>query len=365
MARYAKSYPDEVWLYGKTEAPYYPSYRKLLRQRTGYVTKPLGSSMCPHVSKKFESFVIYKGIVNGKVSVEPVDAPNSAAAYFVQNSLWTAYEAKLASNIAYERLVSKIGSRAEMLLSLAERKQAASMITQRALQLARIGNALKKRNMIALSDALGRRKGSSKRLTIKDPAKTWLEIQYGWKPMISDIYSALEVLERPYPSVKVTGSAKVPFERSENLPLGRPGKTSYVHKGYFICRKTAYVAVENDLLFSLNQAGVLNPVSLGWEMIPYSFVADWFIPIGDWLRSYSDFVGLQQVAVCESMLGFSEGTQIYGYALPNTGTLNGTRAMMYQRLNSLTGTQLVFHGLRNISLARAASAVALAISAFK
>lgn len=36
--------------------------------------------------------------------------------------------------------------------------------------------------------------------------------------------------------------------------------------------------------------GLKDPLSIAWELVPYSFVADWFIPIGAWLQAR----GLQQ-----------------------------------------------------------------------
>jgi hypothetical protein len=32
-------------------------------------------------------------------------------------------------------------------------------------------------------------------------------------------------------------------------------------------------------------SGLKDPLSVAWELLPYSFVADWFIPIGDFLQA--------------------------------------------------------------------------------
>lgn len=31
--------------------------------------------------------------------------------------------------------------------------------------------------------------------------------------------------------------------------------------------------------------GLTNPELVAWELVPYSFVADWFIPLGDWMAA--------------------------------------------------------------------------------
>jgi hypothetical protein len=35
----------------------------------------------------------------------------------------------------------------------------------------------------------------------------------------------------------------------------------------------------------IRQMGVLDPLSVAWEVLPFSFVADWFIPIGTYLEN--------------------------------------------------------------------------------
>ena len=39
-----------------------------------------------------------------------------------------------------------------------------------------------------------------------------------------------------------------------------------------------------------------NPLLTAWELVPYSFVVDWFIPIGDFLSQFSASHGLQYVS---------------------------------------------------------------------
>ena len=42
-----------------------------------------------------------------------------------------------------------------------------------------------------------------------------------------------------------------------------------------------------------NQLGLVNPASVAWELIPFSFLVDWFLPVGKFLESYTDTVGMQ------------------------------------------------------------------------
>jgi hypothetical protein len=38
--------------------------------------------------------------------------------------------------------------------------------------------------------------------------------------------------------------------------------------------------------------GLENPLAVAWEVVPFSFVLDWWIPVGNILQAYSDARGL-------------------------------------------------------------------------
>lgn len=63
-----------------------------------------------------------------------------------------------------------------------------------------------------------------------------------------------------------------------------------VRKG---CEVKIVYKVENRTLASLNSLGLVNPLSLAWELLPMSFVVDWFIPIGGFLRQLTAPLGLE------------------------------------------------------------------------
>jgi hypothetical protein len=50
--------------------------------------------------------------------------------------------------------------------------------------------------------------------------------------------------------------------------------------------------VQQNFAANLSQFGITNPASLTWELLPWSFVADWFIPIGPYLESLDYHRGL-------------------------------------------------------------------------
>lgn len=119
-------------------------------------------------------------------------------------------------------------------------------------------------------------------------ASAWLEWTYAVKPIISDtvgVVKALTANQQPYVPVKVIRvSQRFPY--NFRVGFNREGNVDFLHlivNGSI--RATAGISffVENPFLFTLDQLGVLNPVQIGWELLPLSFVADWFLDVGQLL----------------------------------------------------------------------------------
>lgn len=126
----------------------------------------------------------------------------------------------------------------------------------------------------------------------KNTPNRWLELQYGWKPLISDIQGAcqafdtLESSNNPY-LAKVSG---VSGENTEST-WNKVSNTTTIN--YFKvqeqwkhrCRVVLYYKLRNPLLARFASLGLTNPFELAWEKMKYSFVIDWFLPVGNWLSA--------------------------------------------------------------------------------
>lgn len=156
-------------------------------------------------------------------------------------------------------------------------------------------DSLKKRrpNRRGLSRAKFREKA------IKTVSDTWLEYVYGWLPLVSDIHDAAKALaDQKYnvnpPIMRLKAAAK--FEKSRHVTsypqlynnLG--SYVDYLNKGSV---EVIYRVGVGDGPSALNEG--LTKVGLDlrsfvptlWELIPYSFVVDYFTNIGDIIYSYS------------------------------------------------------------------------------
>jgi len=114
----------------------------------------------------------------------------------------------------------------------------------------------------------------------KDVADRWLEMQYGWLPLIDDVYAAALAFEEKTRSrraqiYRVSSSQFVPIETSAD-----PG--SYKSNG--MMKVTVRYQYEfSEKLSQPRALGLENPLPALWEITPYSFAIDWFIPIGRYL----------------------------------------------------------------------------------
>jgi hypothetical protein len=134
----------------------------------------------------------------------------------------------------------------------------------------------------------------------KSVAENWLALQYGWKPLLADIHGALEAFARycvqdPEVVRGVKGSAK-----SVSKSVTELGTTSYYYQKtgesrvatYSNCKIGLRYTIDSGLRAFAAQTGFTNPINLAWEVLPYSFVVDWFLPIGPYLETLSAFDGL-------------------------------------------------------------------------
>lgn len=178
--------------------------------------------------------------------------------------------------------------------SVAEYPQAQRMFTKNATTIANSLRSLRRGDMKGLFDNLGipRKK---LRGTVSN---RWLEVQYGWIPLLSDLHGVVgelqQALQRPRTRrIRVTASSEAERKVQNGwIPhLQRYGQIEAYAKTS--CRVTAYLQQES---LAASRLGLTNPVNLAWELLPYSFVIDWFIPIGNWLNSLDAGIGLINIS---------------------------------------------------------------------
>jgi hypothetical protein len=214
-----------------------------------------------------------------------------------------------ARNTAIQRLINKAesGIQANLAQDLAQISQTTSLIGQNALKIAQSLTQLRRRNFSGAIQTLWsgqnpRFRRSGQPSFTRSLANNWLQLQYGWKPLLQDIEGSLTALSRlalssqPFVQrVTASASADSTFERrfaqAFAYPDPGPSGIEVTHTQTRVKMAISYV-IASPLQSFLGQTGFTNPINLLWEILPFSFVVDWFTGIGPYLESLSAWDGL-------------------------------------------------------------------------
>ncbi|DAD51105.1 maturation protein [ssRNA phage SRR7976300_8] len=203
----------------------------------------------------------------------------------------------LAYNKARSRFLDKIvKTRAQGMTGLAEREKTMTMVNKRLLQLLTAARALRNGDFRKFLQALNvkpltkhRNKGWNRP---REVAGLWLEYWFGWAPTIGDIYNLVEVytgkVNPDYIKAGGGGSEAVTYTGGNSSY-----KTTTKENYRCSCHIGALVEVTNHDLLDLNAAGLLNPAQTALELIPFSWLAGWFMNLSQVLGSLTDTCGLE------------------------------------------------------------------------
>lgn len=133
-------------------------------------------------------------------------------------------------------------------------------------------------------------------------ADSWLEYSYGWKPLLSDVYALTEayaetMIERSGIVRTVYSSAKTKSATLRTYTqLNLDEIDNFVDE--ISVRYRIDYRIPNGANSAANVFGVQNPLLVAWELVPFSFVADWFLPVGNALELLTASNGLEFAQGC-------------------------------------------------------------------
>lgn len=156
-------------------------------------------------------------------------------------------------------------------------------------------------------------------------SETWLEYSYGWKPLLNDVYNHAEALANTLVQHELVvrhASAKSKTSAEFNVTDSIASAAVWTRKRKTVDNRFVKIGVSYRLppddIYALHAFGVTSPLVIAWEIVPFSFVADWFIPIGKALEQitatsglifHSGYHSLRNVQQVETSF---EGGQLYG-----------------------------------------------------
>lgn len=288
-----KPWPRDGWrpptsYYRKVEHQHYPAI-------TANTIRGRPPSLCFGVNYPVTERLFFQGnvLTPTPIQEDPVDSVlYNAAVIKVLNLLKSEGEANLG-------------------LALLERKQTERLLTDTVMTISRsVRNVYRqldprnkrKFNAAKVLDAATRRNTGRGISNLEAwggeiPSK-WLEYQYGWKPLMSDVTNAMSSVDyaqsndlyrfskKAYVKRNVVKSISMPV----NVPLGNI-QWRWDYEVYRSCFIRLDYTVNTGYMASLASLGLLNPVSLVWEKLPFSFVVDWFLPLGSWFNTFDATAG--------------------------------------------------------------------------
>jgi hypothetical protein len=126
---------------------------------------------------------------------------------------------------------------------------------------------------------------------------TWLEWRYGWRPLIYEVQGIQKALNhqltdngrarsRGYGFLETSGSGAL---------VGGSYQASTTWSRNISAESWSGVIYDYNLPQSMKYQQLLGLYDLptaGWELVPYSFVVDWAVNIGEWLRAITPTLGV-------------------------------------------------------------------------
>lgn len=239
----------------------------------------------------------------------------------------SSYEKLSMKNATAIGALRKVGHRkASFGIMAAELTQTSNMIAKRATSIYRAYKLARKGKFRSAADSMLESLSGSKRKSFVSSRgykrsrdyvsevgsagfNSWLEIQFGWLQLLEDAVNAHNVLKsiddlRKLPRVSGFSSRVVrkanshsgrqTFYAGSQFPSHRV-PTTYNDTLEYIVKCRADYAIGNLDHFMADSFGLNNPLEIAWDLVPYSFVLDWFLPIGDSLAALNSTTGLTKM----------------------------------------------------------------------
>lgn len=234
--------------------------------------------------------------------------PTDSSEY--KQAAWRLQGLPTLSTIANNKLSKKLQSKdIDLGVALGEARETAAFVQSAMISCFQAARRARKGDLSGVLKELGlNQTTNAQRQRLRDipdvVSRAWLGYSYAVRPLMADVFGAVKALEKRHErptlvTVRAQSTEVVDVELATtkgvlNYPdFGRDVYLSVV--GEYGARAKITFEVDNPLLYKLSTVGLTNPLTVAWELIPFSFVVDWFIPIGDFIGSIVPPQGVTKV----------------------------------------------------------------------
>mgnify|MGYP001033587387 CR=1 FL=1 len=226
-----------------------------------------------------------------------LDAGNYPGSMFIASGS----EKQALFNKVYGQFMQRVqGQSAQLGATIGEFKSSARMIESRANQLERLTHGLLRK---------WQRVRGRGRWRFKTFADYWLEYSFGWSPLLNDIWSAADRMTKQPKPIRIRTRSSIPVSLNR-----RSGTERYVGKYLYSVLMFGKVNITNPNVALAADLGLLNPAAVAWELVRWSFVADWLFDVSSCIGSFSDSFGREyfHTGVTETQFGSQTWTSDNG-----------------------------------------------------
>lgn len=195
-----------------------------------------------------------------------------------------------------------------------------------------VGAAVKTRGK-----SIAKAAGSVVKSTADLASDLWLQYQYGIRPLVSTLDGVLDAMARYRKRHRWTARGNVSLSRTK-VTSGTAAywvaNFNWQRTDVHLVQVRAGILLEEEVRLT-NNLGIdaSGMLSLPWELIPFSFVADWFINVGSFISSIVPFVTKSPLASWYTV----EETITSTFTVTGTGGPNGAWSLVRGASGTYTG----------------------------
>lgn len=196
-------------------------------------------------------------------------------------------------DLAVAKAFSNVGlSDANLIVTSGEMKETLGFLTQSFRKSAKIFRAVRRLDLRAL-------KGEIKPSELK---KRYLEYRYAIRPMVAEVDSIISGLtadrwtERRTFRGKETASATTSFTGASGWLWDTYDQISIGGQAVRVVTVRAGVLTEIKQVLDHQVWGLDRPIEAMWELVPFSFIVDWFVNVGRTIGSWTPKFGFTTLA---------------------------------------------------------------------
>lgn len=121
----------------------------------------------------------------------------------------------------------------------------------------------------------------------------YLEMVFGWQPLLSDIYAAARTVIDDQPAAQRLTARSRAYHSTKQTRTVWVAKVDTQITGVIRYTRGVTVEIDNPNKWLRERAGLNNPAAVAWDLVPWSWVVNLFSNVGGIVNSITDFAGLE------------------------------------------------------------------------